>query len=40
MKDLLEPEDEEAKPKFNKNEVKGKRIWIDSIKDHPIPNVS
>jgi hypothetical protein len=40
MKDLPEPEDEEAKAKFKKNEVKVKRIWIDSIKDHPIPNVS
>jgi hypothetical protein len=39
MKDLLEPEDEEAKAKFKKNEVKAKRILIDSIKDHLIPNV-
>jgi hypothetical protein len=40
MKDLSEPEDEEAKAKFKKNEVKAKRILTDSIKDHPIPNVS
>jgi hypothetical protein len=33
-------EDEEAKEKFKKNEVKDKRILTDSIKDHPIPNVS
>ena len=37
---LLEPEDEEAKEKFKKNEVKAKRILTDSIKDHLIPNVS
>jgi hypothetical protein len=37
---LPEPEDEEAKAKFEKNEVKAKRILTDSIKDHLIPNVS
>jgi hypothetical protein len=37
---LPEPEDEEAKAKFKKNEVKAKRILTDSIKDHLIPNVS
>ena len=37
---LREPEDEEAKEKFKKNEVKAKRILTDSIKDHLIPNVS
>jgi hypothetical protein len=37
---LLEPEDEEAKTKFKKNEVKAKRILTDSITDHLIPNVS
>ena len=37
---LPEPEDEKAKAKFKKNEVKAKRILADSIKDHPIPNVS
>ena len=36
---LPEPEDEEAKAKFKKNEVKAKRILTDSIKDHLIPNV-
>jgi hypothetical protein len=37
---LPETEDEEAKAKFKKNEVKTKRILTDSIKDHPIPNIS
>jgi hypothetical protein len=37
---LPEPEEEEAKAKFRKNEVKAKRILTDSIKDHLIPNVS
>ena len=37
---LPEPEDEEAKAKFKKNEVKAKRILMDSIKDPLIPNVS
>jgi hypothetical protein len=37
---LPEPEDEEAKANFKKNEVKAKRILTDSIKDHLIPNVS
>jgi hypothetical protein len=37
---LPEPEDEEAKEKFKKNEVKAKRILADSINDHMIPNVS
>jgi hypothetical protein len=40
MKDLPELEDEEAKTKFKKNEIKAKRILTDSIKDHLIPNVS
>ena len=37
---LPELEDEEAKAKFKKNEVKAKRILTDSIRDHLIPNVS
>ena len=37
---LLELEEEDAKAKFRKNEVKAKRILIDSIKNHLIPNVS
>jgi hypothetical protein len=37
---LLEPEEEDAKTKYKKNEIKAKRILIDSIKDHLIPNVS
>jgi hypothetical protein len=35
---LLEPK-EDAKAKFRKNEVKAKRILIDSINDHLITNV-
>jgi hypothetical protein len=37
---LPEPEEEDAKAKFRKNEIKAKRILTDSIKDHLIPNVS
>ena len=37
---LPEPEEDEAKAKLRKNEVKAKRILTDSIKDHLIPNVS
>jgi hypothetical protein len=37
---LPEPEEEDAKAKYKKNEIKAKRILIDSIKDHLIPNVS
>jgi hypothetical protein len=37
---LPEPEVEDAKEKFKKNEVKAKRILTNSIKDHLIPNVS
>jgi hypothetical protein len=37
---LLEPEEEDAKAKSRKNEVKAKRILIDTIKDHMIPKVS
>jgi hypothetical protein len=37
---LLEPKEEDAKEKFKKNEVKAKRILIDSIKDHLIHNLS
>jgi hypothetical protein len=37
---LLELEEDEAKAKLRKNEVKAMRILIDSIKDHLIPNVS
>jgi hypothetical protein len=40
MQMLPEPEEEDAKAKFRKNEVKAKRILTDSIKDHLIPNVS
>ena len=35
-----EPEEDESKEKFMKNEVKAKRILTDSIKNHMIPNVS
>jgi hypothetical protein len=37
---LPEPKQEEANANFKRNEVKAKRILIDSIKDHLIPNVS
>jgi hypothetical protein len=37
---LPKPEEEDAKAKFKKNEVKAKRILTVSIKDHLIPNVS
>jgi hypothetical protein len=37
---LPEPEEEDAKAKLRKNEVKAKRILTDSIKDHMTPNVS
>jgi hypothetical protein len=37
---LPEPEEEDAKAKYKKNEIKAKRILTDSIKDHLIPNVS
>jgi hypothetical protein len=36
---LPEPEEEDPKAKFRKNEVKAKRILTESIKDHLIPNV-
>jgi hypothetical protein len=36
---LLEPKEEEAKARHKKTEIKAKRILIDSIKDHLIPNV-
>jgi hypothetical protein len=37
---LSEPEEEDAKENFKKNEIKAKRILTNSIKDHLIPNVS
>jgi hypothetical protein len=37
---LPEPEEEDAKAKYKKNEIKAKRILTNSIKDHLIPNVS
>jgi hypothetical protein len=37
---LPELEEEDSKDKFKKNEIKAKRILIDSIKDHLIPIVS
>jgi acyl CoA:acetate/3-ketoacid CoA transferase len=37
---LPKQEEEEAKEKFKKKEVKAKRILKDSIKDHLISNVS
>jgi hypothetical protein len=37
---LPELEQEDAREKYKKNEIKAERILIDSIKDHLIPNVS
>ena len=37
---ILEPEEEEANANHKKSLVKAKRIIIDSIKDHLIPQVS
>jgi len=37
---LPEPEEEDTKAKFRKNEVNAKRILTNSIKDHLIPNES
>jgi hypothetical protein len=34
---LPEPEEEDAKTKFRKNDIKAKRILTDLIKDHLIP---
>jgi hypothetical protein len=36
---IPKPEEEEAKVKYKKNEIKAKRILTDSIKDHLNPNV-
>jgi DNA repair ATPase RecN len=35
-----EPEEDEAKEKYKKDMIKAKRIIVDSIKDHLIPQVS
>jgi len=37
---IAEPEDEEAKARHKKNQVKAKMILSDSIKDNLIPHVS
>ena len=39
-KDVPEPEEEEAKEKFMKDQIRAMRIIADSIKDHLIPQVS
>jgi len=36
---LSELEEEDAKEKHKKNEIKAKRILVDSIKDHLIPSL-
>ena len=38
--EIAEPEGEEEKSKYRKNEGKAKRILIDSVKDHFIPHIS
>ena len=38
--DVPEPEEEEAKEKYMKDQVRAMRIIADSIKDHLIPQVS
>jgi hypothetical protein len=38
--EVPEPEEDVDKKKYKKNLVKAKRIIVDSIKDHLIPNVS
>ena len=38
--DVPEPEDEEAKAKYMKDQIRAMRIIADSIKDHLIPQVS
>ena len=38
--EVPEPEGDEAKATHKKNLAKAKRIIVDSIKDHLIPNVS
>ena len=40
MEDVPEPEEEEAKEKFIKDQVRAMRIIADSIKNHLIPQVS
>jgi hypothetical protein len=40
VKEVPEPEGDEAKEKHKKNLVREKRIIADSIKDHLIPHVS
>ena len=37
---LSKPRKDVAKPKYKKDMVRAKRIIIDSIKDHLIPQVS
>ena len=37
---MLEPEEDEAKEKYKKYMIRAKRIIVDSIKDHLIPQVS
>jgi len=37
---IAEPEGEEEKSNYRKNEGKAKRIPIDSVKDHLIPHIS
>ena len=34
---VSDPEEDEAKEKYNKDMIRAKRIIVDSIKDHLIP---
>ena len=38
--EVPEPEDEEARSKYKKDQIRAMRIIADSIKDHLIPQVS
>ena len=37
---MSEPEEDEAKENYKKEMIRAKRIIVDSIKDHLIPQVS
>ena len=35
-----EPESKEDKPRWRKNDAKAKRILVDSVRDHLVPQIS
>ena len=37
---VLEPEAEEDKPRWRKNDAKARRILVDSVRDHLVPQIS